>query len=114
MGATELVRPRIKSRTEFFVRELLGEQGGHTLAWSERGSVVYAAIEKDNGRVTATVNIIHRRGDRWTYKIIGESEGPTEAKCPLRILRLLSKATNERARQWRRECYKQFKGVYHV
>lgn len=80
------------------------------LAHSMVGSTFYAAVNR-NGLVFAMVVITRRDRDGWfSYKEMTEFEGPNEAKCPKKILNLLSPITREGdsgrwAQEWRERCY---------
>jgi hypothetical protein len=72
------------------------------------GSTYYAAVRnKETGKVwcavflTATVGKDHFN---FGYKDMCESMGPTEAKCPVGILNLLTDTDDEYAIKWRERC----------
>jgi hypothetical protein len=75
-------------------------------------SEYYAAVERIDHKglreVFAAVFLIeigrgHQRGT-YGYKDMDESIGPYVARCPAKILDLLTDAPNELAEEWRRRC----------
>ena len=81
------------------------------------GSVCYAAVEhiiynentnEQNRTVFACVCLTRVKNNsfyNFFYKIMDETEGPCEAKCPESILKLLSEPANEYAADWRERCH---------
>ena len=80
------------------------------------GTTYYAAIRREHfdGRpvqvwaaIALTAGRNPRRPDEaWGYKLMDETEGPCEDRCPLSILRLLTPTDYEWANDWRARCYK--------
>jgi hypothetical protein len=76
------------------------------------GSTYYAAVERiqaDTRTVFAAVFLTQSRpratdGMTFGYKDMDESDGPTERKCPVSILNLLTETIYEYAKQWREDC----------
>ncbi len=74
------------------------------------GSTYYAALEEVDAlerNVVAVVVLTSTRkadGCNFFYKDICETSGPSEAKCPLSILKLLSPTDSEWANTWREQC----------
>lgn len=67
--------------------------------------VVYAAVRcGGTQRVWGIVLILKREAKRLHVKRISENMGPYDDGCPARILDLLSKTSNEWARDWRARC----------
>lgn len=70
------------------------------------GTTYYAALQDGNGVHAAVVlTAIHRN----SYYNLGENsmsewEGPTETRCPVSILKLLTPPANEWAKEWREKC----------
>lgn len=89
------------------------DSAARVLADSLIGSTWYAAVEttyKADGRrvVWAAVFLTTRRGG-WGYKDMCESMGPTESRCPARILNMLSPLDETYghagyAAEWRERC----------
>lgn len=73
------------------------------------GSTYYAAIKgkgNDNS-VFAVVVLTHVDNNdyyNFSYKDIGETSGPSERKCPVSIIKLLSPTDSEWANNWRADC----------
>lgn len=117
MGWTCTYKPSDLSMLEFFQRE-------GALTWSADSPNKYRVL--DSGTVARTVfyaavERIDPEGTRdvfavifllrWTtghynlcYKDMDETMGPLEARCPERILDLLTPTDNEYANQWRHDC----------
>lgn len=77
------------------------------------GSTYYAAVKRTekNGdaRVLGVVCLTSTEradGCNFFYKDMSEGMGPTESKCPLSILNLLSPTEDEYALAWRERCRK--------
>ena len=69
------------------------------------GTVIYAAVRSRDGKqVFGLVLLAERRAGILYTKAIGEDEGPAEDRAPARILDLLTKPSNDHARQWRERC----------
>jgi hypothetical protein len=73
------------------------------------GGTFYGALrDPEDGSVTAVV-FLTRRVPRdyynFGYKDMDEAMGPNEARCPERILALLTEAPNEYAHEWRNRCH---------
>ena len=62
------------------------------------------AIPEENQTVFAVVVLTSVRGREFGYKDMDETEGPTESKCPISILQLLSPTDSEFAKAWRQRC----------
>lgn len=107
MGWTGQHREPGKTDREFFEAEFCGDGRNEILACatvangggSEYNAVFYAAVRTvADGDVWGLVVLVHRRradgeGDAWFnfhYKSMSETTGPNEARCPARILDLLS------------------------
>lgn len=74
------------------------------------GSTYYAAVQiNESGKVIAAVNLTSVNSKdyfNFSYKPLDETMGPTEAKCPVSILKLLTETDSEFALGWRKRCYK--------
>ena len=77
------------------------------------GSTYYAAIKRtrvDTGEEPVVFGIVcltsvdMKDYFNFNYKDMSEDMGPSESKCPLSILKLLTKTENEYANQWRNRC----------
>jgi len=71
----------------------------------------YAAVECHdiNGKrtvVCAVVLLDYRRGERETffYKVMDETAGPNQVRCPEAILKLLTSPEGEWSTDWREKC----------
>ena len=105
MGWIGKHKDRSTSHLDFF----RGEFGDSVLAASSVGSTVYLAYryvstEPAYNYVGAVVVLTRWAGDEFWYKDMSEVEGPVEAKCPGRILDMLSPTEDERALAWRDRC----------
>ncbi|WP_431921344.1 DUF6927 domain-containing protein [Nonomuraea jabiensis] len=95
MGWTSLHRERGITDRQFFEQKFpdtLMEEG-EILDCATVGGVYYAAVQqKDSGEVWALVVLVRRgRGHyNFAYKALSETDGPFEARCPHRIVDLLS------------------------
>lgn len=87
--------------------------GSRVLASACRGTY-YAAVQsydKTGAGIVAAVICLVRWNPRaadgyvFAYKDMGETGGPYEADCPLRVLDLLSPTDNPVALDWRRRCH---------
>jgi hypothetical protein len=76
------------------------------------GSVYYAAVERTNNKenekeifaVVCLTSVDNNDYYNFSYKEMGESEGPYAYDCPKSILKLLSPTDNEYALNWRNKC----------
>lgn len=76
------------------------------------GSTYYGAIKITNletGEFTTNASVVLTRINSSVHynfgmKVMDESMGPSEYKCPASILNLLSPTDNEYAAEWRRRC----------
>lgn len=119
MGWSFESKPRdVKGR----IREMLtwesGEFRNRCLDVAMSLNVAYAAVErchKQTGEreVWAAIFLMrYVRGDdpyNWGYKDLTENCGPCEARCPERILALLTPTDNEYAKEWRESCWANIK-----
>ncbi|MBQ6855542.1 MAG: hypothetical protein IJO13_00390 [Lachnospiraceae bacterium] len=75
-----------------------------------RGSVYYGALKDTETGIVSAVVVLTRvsQNDYYNfgYKLIDEEMGPTESKCPVSILKLLSNTDSEYANEWRNRCWK--------
>ena len=95
MGATSLHREPGLTDRAFYADEAL-RGAGEILDYATIGGVFYAAVRNlKDGSVWALISLQRRRGSssrgcNFTYKAMHETAGPGEARCPTRILALLS------------------------
>lgn len=78
------------------------------------GATYYAACRSEftDGRpaeVWAAVALTDARrnprdGTEWGYKLMDETEGPAQDRCPASILKLLTPTKYEWAQEWRQRC----------
>jgi hypothetical protein len=69
------------------------------------GTVIYAAVRaRDEQQIFGLVLLAERQGGILYTKPISEDMGPSEDRCPARILDLLTEPSNDWARQWRERC----------
>ena len=73
-------------------------------------SVHYAAIKNErtgavSAAVTLTATANRGSGSNFGYKGMSENMGPSDAKCPISILELLTPTDDEYAIKWREKCY---------
>lgn len=72
------------------------------------GRTFYAAVKRQGSDEVFAIIVLTRwfRGDYYNFgvKEMDESMGPNEARCPVRILDLLSPTTHEYALEWRQAC----------
>lgn len=118
MGWTFTNRPIGLSHQDFFSQKLNWE-GGRVLDAAGIGfTQVYLAFElldratgesREPREVIAVACKIKWRksndGYNFGYKCMDETMGPLIARCPQRILELLTPTDDERARQWREACW---------
>lgn len=110
MGWSGTCLPFVRTRQQLFEKDIRPNFLGQVIDYAIKGSVIYVAVRQpDNGKVEACVVLTRKEGAWWYTKYIDEGMGPREARCPLRILRLLSPTDHEWALEWRQRCYKQFK-----
>ena len=64
----------------------------------------YAAIQLDDGTVTAYVVKTASRSAEFLYKGVSEDCGPVWTKCPKMILDVLSPTESQWALEWRKKC----------
>jgi len=77
--------------------------GGHTVI--ARSGKYYAVRVNKTGEVYGLVALVKRKKEGWIYtKLVDEGMGPHEAKCPAKVLDLLSPTDNEYALRWREVC----------
>lgn len=85
----------------------LWNEGNHKVVKSTmKGAVYYAAIETPDG-ITGVVTITRvnmKNYFNFVYKVIIETMGPAESKCPKSILNLLSPTDSQFANEWRKRC----------
>lgn len=116
MGWMYCQRPRGVSDTSFFNDQLCGERSRVVDAARWRG-VSYLALEVPDGVIGVVCLTVTRAraNDRLTfgYKDMTEDMGPVEARCPVRILDLLSPLDqilvpgsdgHRYAAEWREQC----------
>lgn len=83
-----------------------------TIAAAKVGGTVYLALRvtppEDAAFVTALVVLTKRSAGGFGYKVMDEEMGPSESRCPARILDLLSPVSALRypkyAEMWRQRC----------
>ena len=71
------------------------------------GSTYYAAVQVKTPEETTVIGGVILTGIRGPYiamKVLEETCGPTERKCPKSILKLLTPTQSEWANEWRRDC----------
>lgn len=114
MGWTFTHREPGMSTKQFFEREFPETlvTHGEILASAMVDGTFYAAVRNRGshpirpGQVWCMVALTRRdRGyHNFGYKDMDEDMGPNEAKCPARVLDLLTPATSEYAISWRADC----------
>lgn len=95
MGSVSYYRPPGQSDLEHLRRVLFGDTGefGQLLDGATVANVFYGAVRAPDGEIYALVVVQHRGWHgAWNYnrKEIPEHAGPVEARCPRRILKMLS------------------------
>ena len=94
--------------------ETYGEVNVRVLKSTMRGSIYYGAVERtDNaGRTVfgavALTAVDNRSYYNFGFKMMDETMGPVECRCPKSILDLLTETGNEYAMDWRRRCREEF------
>lgn len=97
-----------------------GEEGEgiyKILKTSAVGSTVYSAIERIHKKtkerqvfaVVFLTSVDMKDYHNFSYKDMDETCGPSESKCPMSILKLLTPIDYEFANQWRERCYEYHK-----
>jgi hypothetical protein len=73
----------------------------------ENGEYTRVAIPENEQEVFGVVILTKTDNKDWfnfCYKEMTEDMGPYESKCPVSIIKLLSKTDNENAKAWRQRC----------
>lgn len=73
----------------------------------ETDDYTYVDVPEDEREIFAVVVLTQtdiKNYYNFYYKVISETSGPCERKCPDSILNLLSPTESEWANEWRREC----------
>lgn len=85
-----------------------GFYGGYDVLKSAMvGTTYYAAIRNPSGDIFAVVALTSTNKKDWynfSCKLMDETEGPYESRCPKSILDLLPPTDNEYANKWRQRC----------
>lgn len=87
------------------------EENCKVLKASSVGNTVYVAIEKKINKEKIVFAAIYltsinmKSYCNFSYKYINETEGPSERKCPVSILNLLTPTDNKWANEWRNDCW---------
>ena len=106
MGWYYMGRERGRTDKEFFQGEWSKDIVIHECATV--GNTFYAAVENRRlpGKVFAAVVLVRRcRGPyNFGYKDMDESMGPSESRCPARVLARLTPTDNPIAIEWRARC----------
>jgi len=106
MGWSYTHRDKGTSNVEYFRADW--ERGGtyQLLDGATVGGTFYAAIRGQDGEVFAAVTLTRWVRDVFNFgtKDMTEHMGPVEARCPDRILDLLTPTTDETANAWRAKC----------
>lgn len=107
---------------DFIAEEFSDSDYGEVVDHSKIGRVLYIAFRlgprsgKLAGKITALIFLIStnkRKYHNFSYKAMDETVGPVEAKCPIRILNLLSPLEElydpeswsyKHAKEWREKC----------
>lgn len=116
MGWTGLHREKGLSHLEFFRSEFCPNEPERLIAASSAGTTVYCVYKTRTGARIALVVLTQRSNEyfNFTYKDMEESMGPSEAKCPKKILELLDPLEvcyspgsdgYEYAKEWRERCW---------
>ncbi|HOT88551.1 MAG TPA: hypothetical protein PLC59_07995 [Bacteroidales bacterium] len=103
---------------EFFKREFnftKPEEGrsGTVLECATKNNVAYIAYQSVTPEKTEVIALVcllrHSPKDpdglTFGYKDISEDMGPTASECPAKILKLLTKTTNQLSLEWRARCW---------
>jgi hypothetical protein len=112
MGWTFTHKPPNESLRTFFEREWGSDNGRGIVDFAVAGfNTAYAAYRTHDGRIIGiVVSVTYRPRDYYNfgYKAVDECQGPYEAKCPERILNLLTPLSDREedryAREWRERC----------
>jgi hypothetical protein len=112
MGWMFSYRPKGLSHREFFRDRWGAEFDDGVLDMAAANNVIYTAYRTQaNGHEGQVVALVFLT--RWApsdpqfnfgFKEMDETMGPFEARCPERILDLLTPTTNEQALKWRAAC----------
>lgn len=112
-------KPSGQTISEFFDKKVTFERNGYKSRMLDCAVVgpntAYMAVERstsetEKSEVYAIVCHLHRLHNDYPnfgYKDEDEDLGPTEFRCPERILKLLTPATTENAKHWREVCWKE-------
>ena len=116
MGGHSVIK--LLTTKEFFKREFnftKPEEGrsGTVLECATKNNVAYIAYQSvtpEKTEVIALVGLLRHSptdpdGLTFGYKDISEDMGPTASECPAKILKLLTKTTNQLSLEWRARCW---------
>lgn len=115
MGWTGTHKDSGESLKEFFEGEFNHEKDGRcgtVLDCATKNNVSYLAyevVENGSRKIVALICLLrYKNGDYYNvmYKDMDETMGIYEYNCPERILKLLTPTDNERANEWRKNCWK--------
>ena len=116
MGWTFTHRPKGQSTREFFQEEF-GDGVIDAAATLTEAYIAYRVSDRESGEAKGVICVVCLvrwvRDDYFNfgYKELEESSGPGPARCPERILQLLTKfdfgsdEANRRSREWRERCW---------
>lgn len=85
-----------------------GDGNLEVLKSTMRGTVYYAAVKHGND-IFGTVAKTYLREGELIFDLKGEDEGPYYTDCPASILRILTPADNDYAKEWRHNCWETIK-----
>lgn len=106
MGWTGGPAPKPRSALNLIAFDLGESFAERVLATYKDGKTIYAAVRaQDDNQVFGLVLLTDSGPGGTVYtKSVTEDMGPAEARCPLRILDLLTDTDSEYALQWRQRC----------
>jgi len=106
MGWDGMQNDGVRRDARGHIARVLGEEAAErTLAAERVGDVIYAAYWSAEDVVSGLVILIDRPRGGWTYyKVMDETMGPNEAKCPEGILDTLDATDDHYANEWRSRC----------
>lgn len=106
MGWTFIETKTLTTKEKKNYCDKLWNSNCRVLRSSMRGSVYYAAIQKEDNTVFGVVVLTAQHHGEFGYKVIDETMGPNESRCPMSIIKLLTDIDSQYALNWRERCKK--------
>lgn len=102
----ELGGKKTEDIKKFYMNQWSSGNQYKMIDFSKKGNTIYMAVQNlATQEVFAAVSLISFKFGEFYYKDMDETCGPSERKCPQRILKLLSSTDNDYAKGWREDCW---------